>query len=38
VKRWVLFYGAGARVLEPPELVAMVREDLAGMNELYREG
>ena len=35
VKRWVLFYGAGARVLGPPELVEMVRSELAGMNELY---
>ena len=37
VKRWVLFYGAGARVLGPPELVEMVRSELAGMNELYGE-
>ena len=36
VKRWVLFYGAGARVLGPPELVVMVRSELAGMNELYK--
>ena len=37
VKRWVLFYGAGARVLEPPELVEMVKDELAGMNQFYRE-
>jgi predicted DNA-binding transcriptional regulator YafY len=37
VKRWVLFYGAGARVLGPPDLVEMVRSELAGMNELYGE-
>jgi predicted DNA-binding transcriptional regulator YafY len=37
VKRWVLFYGAGARVLGPPELVAMVREELRGLNTLYEE-
>ena len=37
VKRWVLFYGAGARALEPPELVAMVRVELRGMNALYQE-
>ena len=35
VKRWVLFYGAGARVLEPPELVEMVRTELKGMYEQY---
>jgi predicted DNA-binding transcriptional regulator YafY len=38
VKRWVLFYGAGARVLEPPELVEMVKAELAGMNKFYGEG
>ncbi|NJM58859.1 MAG: WYL domain-containing protein [Synechococcales cyanobacterium RU_4_20] len=37
VKRWVLYYGAGARVLGPPELVEMVRAELQGMNALYQE-
>jgi len=36
VKRWVLFYGVGARVLEPPELVAMVREEVQGMYKQYQ--
>lgn len=35
VKRWILFYGAGARALEPPELVAMVKAELQGMTEHY---
>jgi predicted DNA-binding transcriptional regulator YafY len=37
VKRWVLFYGKGAKVLEPPELVEMVKEELRSMNVLYQE-
>lgn len=37
VKRWVLFYGKGARVLEPPELVEMMRIEIIGMNEQYWE-
>jgi predicted DNA-binding transcriptional regulator YafY len=37
VKRWVLFYGAGARVLGPPELVKMVRAEVLGMNDFYQE-
>jgi predicted DNA-binding transcriptional regulator YafY len=36
VKRWVLYYGAGARVLGPPELVELVRSELRGMNDLYQ--
>jgi len=35
VKRWVLGYGRGARVLEPPELVAMVRDEIEGMGQRY---
>jgi predicted DNA-binding transcriptional regulator YafY len=37
VKRWVLYYGRAARVLGPPELVAMVRQEVSGMNALYEE-
>jgi predicted DNA-binding transcriptional regulator YafY len=37
VKRWVLFYGRGARVLGPPELVAIVREEVNGMSEQYSQ-
>jgi predicted DNA-binding transcriptional regulator YafY len=37
LKRWVLPYGAGARVLGPPELVELVRSELRGMNEFYQE-
>ncbi|MEA5463885.1 helix-turn-helix transcriptional regulator [Leptothoe sp. PORK10 BA2] len=35
VKRWVLFYGQGAKVLGPPELVGMVRDEVQGMNLHY---
>ncbi|MEM8806798.1 MAG: WYL domain-containing transcriptional regulator [Cyanobacteria bacterium P01_G01_bin.38] len=35
VKRWVMYYGRGARVLEPPELVAMMRKEVQGMGQLY---
>lgn len=37
VKRWVLFYGAGAKVLEPPELVAMLRDEVSMMQGRYQE-
>ena len=31
LKRWVLGYGKGAKVLEPTELVAMVKEEIEQM-------
>jgi hypothetical protein len=34
---WVLFYGKGARVLELPELVEMIRAEIIGMNDQYLE-
>lgn len=37
VKRWVLFYGAGAIVREPPELVELVRQDIAAMTDNYAQ-
>jgi predicted DNA-binding transcriptional regulator YafY len=37
VKRWVLFYGQGARVLGPPQLVAMVRDEIEGMQARYQQ-
>jgi predicted DNA-binding transcriptional regulator YafY len=37
VKRWVLGYGRGARVLEPPELVAMAKEEVELMNYNYSD-
>jgi predicted DNA-binding transcriptional regulator YafY len=37
VKRWVLYYGAGARVLGPPELVAMVQAEVERMQQSYQE-
>mgnify|MGYP002777000930 CR=1 FL=1 len=37
VKRWVLFYGKGARVLEPPELVEMMRAEIVEMQQQYLE-
>lgn len=35
LKRWVLGYGKGAIVQEPPELAAMVQEELQGMVDNY---
>jgi len=35
LKRWVLGYGRGAIVLEPPELVAMLREEVEAMGQSY---
>ncbi|WP_017324508.1 YafY family protein [Synechococcus sp. PCC 7336] len=35
LKRWVLGYGRGARVLQPPELVEMVRGEVEQMCKLY---
>jgi predicted DNA-binding transcriptional regulator YafY len=37
VKRWVLFYGQGSKVLKPPELVSMVRDEIVGMSEHYAQ-
>ncbi|MCW6038676.1 transcriptional regulator [Spirulina subsalsa FACHB-351] len=35
LKRWVLGYGKGAKVKEPPELVALVKAELEGMMQHY---
>ncbi|MGB7417157.1 MAG: WYL domain-containing protein, partial [Thermosynechococcaceae cyanobacterium] len=35
LKRWVLGYGKGAIVLKPPELAALVKDELAGMGRNY---
>jgi predicted DNA-binding transcriptional regulator YafY len=35
VKRWVLGYGRGARVLEPPDLVDMMRQEICEMSRQY---
>jgi predicted DNA-binding transcriptional regulator YafY len=37
LKRWVLGYGKGAIVREPPELVALVKAEVAGMGRHYFE-
>jgi predicted DNA-binding transcriptional regulator YafY len=37
VKRWVLGYGKGAIVLEPIELVELVREEIGNMAQNYRQ-
>ncbi len=37
VKRWVLGYGKGAVVRDPPELVALVKSELRGMIQGYGE-
>jgi predicted DNA-binding transcriptional regulator YafY len=37
LKRWVLGYGQGARVLGPPELVRLVQGEIAGMQANYGE-
>jgi predicted DNA-binding transcriptional regulator YafY len=36
VKRWVLGYGKGAKVISPPELVDLVREEVAQISKLYK--
>ncbi|HAA29888.1 MAG TPA: DNA-binding protein [Cyanobacteria bacterium UBA8553] len=36
LKRWILGYGKGAVVQEPPELVEMVREEVEGMSDRYK--
>lgn len=35
LKRWVLFYGKGAVVKQPPELVELVRQEIEGMSQHY---
>jgi predicted DNA-binding transcriptional regulator YafY len=35
LKRWVLGYGKGAKVLEPPELVDLVTAEITGLNQAY---
>lgn len=35
VKRWILFYGKGAKAIAPPELVTMVREEVQSMISVY---
>ena len=35
VKRWILFYGKGAKAIAPPELVEMVRDEIQGMTYIY---
>ncbi len=38
VKRWVLFYGQGAKVLGPPQLQRMVQDEIEGMQARYHQG
>ena len=38
VKRWVLSFGAQAKVLAPPGLASEVAQELASARELYRQG
>ncbi|MHC5597137.1 MAG: WYL domain-containing protein, partial [Nostoc sp.] len=35
LKRWVMWYGKGAVVKSPPELVELVREEIEGMRNNY---
>lgn len=35
IKRWVLSYGKGARVLSPPKLIAMIKAEIEGMMSYY---
>ncbi|WP_286393557.1 helix-turn-helix transcriptional regulator [Pseudanabaena mucicola] len=37
VKRWILFYGKGAKALAPPELVEMLREEVTLLYRNYGE-
>ncbi|ACK70857.1 conserved hypothetical protein [Gloeothece citriformis PCC 7424] len=36
LKRWVLGYGKGAKVLEPPELVTLVIDEIQQMSKIYQ--
>ncbi len=36
VKRWVLSWGPGAKVLAPAELVKQIKDDAAALSEIYR--
>jgi predicted DNA-binding transcriptional regulator YafY len=38
LKRWVLSYGRGAIVLQPPELVVMMRQEIEAMKSSYQKG
>lgn len=35
LKRWVMWYGKGAKVLHPPDLVKLVRDEIEGMRNNY---
>lgn len=35
VKRWILFYGSGAKALAPPKLVDMMKQEVLAMQEVY---
>ena len=35
VKRWVLYYGKGAIIKSPPDLVEMIKEDISAMHQHY---
>jgi predicted DNA-binding transcriptional regulator YafY len=37
VKRWILFYGKGAKAIAPPELVAMVKDEVVALYQGYGE-
>ena len=36
LKRWVMWYGKGAKVLNPPKLVELVRDEIEGMRNNYQ--
>lgn len=35
VKRWVLYYGKGAVIKSPPELIKLIKEDISAMYQQY---
>lgn len=35
VKRWILFYGGGAKAITPPELVHIVQQEINAMKKIY---
>ena len=37
IKRWVLSYGKGARVLSPPKLIVMIKTEIVEMNSYYTD-
>jgi len=37
VKRWILFYGKGAKAIAPPELIKMIKDEVSALYQKYGE-